>query len=123
MHRHRDDLGALSPRNWCYHGYKRREAVRTAHEVIVLESALKHGYSEQNVRYAWCHYVNDVKDPNRDAQSARARTGLDRRGRELEMLGHRSGSAAAWVVFHAMRPRGTLLGASGLGGGRHAHRG
>ena len=79
--------------------------------IVVAESALKHGYSEDDVVYAWLNCAQ--YDARRDSyNSVRLRLGPTLSGDLIELLGERR--VYGWRVFHAMRPTAKTLRFFGL---------
>lgn len=62
--------------------------------------ALKHGLTEQKVRYAWEHFVvlQTRKPPRHDQVAA---IGVDSQGRLVQLVAVRNGNEV--LIFHAMR--------------------
>ena len=88
-------------------------------DVLVIESALEHGYSEEDVHCAWCNNLDDARHMERN--NVHVRVGIDTHGRVIEMLGEWDERRQTWVVFHAMAPRIGLLNMFGKNGGRNAN--
>ena len=68
-------------------------------KIEVHSHALKHGLSEDDVRYAWEHFV--IKRP-RDVDYWVA-IGFDARGREIELVAVECANAT-FLIIHAMSP-------------------
>lgn len=82
------------------------------HDVLVTGSALKHGFTPDDVECAWCNCVHDVK--RESDNSIHVRMGCDTRGNMVEMIGEWHNAGGYWEVFHAMAPRDSLIKFCGL---------
>ena len=70
-------------------------------EVVIVEHALKHGVSPEDIEYAWEHFH---KKQYRGApnEGEIVLVGPDRKGRALQIVAAERDCGA--VIFHAMRP-------------------
>lgn len=70
-------------------------------EPIVAEHALKHGLSEEDIRYAWSNFVRKQYRgaPN---EGEIVVVGYDRRGRFIEIVA--AEREFGTIIYHAMQP-------------------
>jgi len=70
-------------------------------EIVILDSALKHGITEENIFFCLMHYNNDIVID--DPPVKRLFVGFDNIGRALEIIAIEDDEQDRLVVIHAMR--------------------
>jgi hypothetical protein len=75
--------------------------LRGSMEIVILESALKHGISEENILFCLMHSRNDIVID--DPPIKRVIVGFDNVGRALEIVAIEDDDQDRLVVIHAMR--------------------
>jgi hypothetical protein len=70
-------------------------------DIVILDSALKHGISRENIIFCLVHSHNDIVID--DPPPKRLFVGFDNVGRDLEIIAIEDGEQDRLVVIHAMR--------------------
>ena len=70
-------------------------------DIVILDSALKHGISEESIFFCLMHYHNDIVID--DPPVKRLFVGFDNVGRALEIIAIEDDEQDRLVVIHAMR--------------------
>jgi hypothetical protein len=70
-------------------------------DIVILDSAYKHGISAENILYCLLHYHNDIVID--DPPIKRLFVGFDNGGRALEIVAIEDDEQDRLVVIHAMK--------------------
>jgi len=70
-------------------------------DIVILDSALKHGITKANISYCLSHFTNDIMLNNPPMK--RLFVGFDNLGRALEIIAIEDDDQDRLVVIHAMR--------------------
>ena len=72
-------------------------------DIVILNSAFKHGVSKESILYCLLHFSNDITIGNPPLK--RLFIGFDHRGIALEIIAVEDDDADRLVVIHAMKIR------------------
>ena len=70
-------------------------------DIVILDSALKHGITEENIFFCLVHSLNDIVID--DHPIKRVFAGFDNMGRALEIVAIEDDEQDRLVVIHAMK--------------------
>jgi len=82
---------------------KRKQAKISGMEIVILDSAYKHGITKQSILFCLLHFLNDIVMG--DPPPKRLFVGFDHRGTLLEIIAIEDEEQDRLVVIHAMKLR------------------